>query len=131
MVPPESCSIESPQASSAFCNGCDGGTQCDSFSSKVLSWADAAPRLSAKPSAAKPHSLSGRVASMTASPTAVRRPALAFNRSMRWLYSNGCGRRLFRFRFVNAVPIRRRRIGAIGLDALDIHVVEPGDIETV
>src|SRR6185312_6382439 len=42
MVPPESFSTEAPQSSSAFCSGCDGGTQCDSLSSKVLSCADAA-----------------------------------------------------------------------------------------
>ena len=39
--------------------------------------------------------------------------------------------RLLRLGFVDAVPIRRRRIGAVSLDALDIHVVEPGDIEAV
>ena len=39
MVPPEAFSTEPPQSSSAFCSGCDGGTQCDSLSSKVLSCA--------------------------------------------------------------------------------------------
>src|SRR5450631_737095 len=39
MVPPDSFSTEAPHSSSAFCNGCDGGTQCESLSSKVLSWA--------------------------------------------------------------------------------------------
>src|SRR6266487_4338934 len=53
MVPFEAFSIDEPQSSSAFCKGCDGGTQCDSRSSKVLSWADAAPAAitSAAPSA--------------------------------------------------------------------------------
>src|ERR1700733_11526147 len=41
MVPPESFSTAAPQSSSAFCNGCDAGTQCDSFSSKVFSCASA------------------------------------------------------------------------------------------
>src|SRR5882672_481956 len=39
MVPPESFSTEAPHSSNAFCNGCDGGTQCESLSSKVFSWA--------------------------------------------------------------------------------------------
>ena len=43
MVPLEAFSIEAPQSSIAFCSGCDGGTQCDSFSSKVLSCAAATP----------------------------------------------------------------------------------------
>ena len=29
MVPFEAFSIEAPHSSSAFCSGCDGGTQCD------------------------------------------------------------------------------------------------------
>src|ERR1700738_5179840 len=41
MVPPDSFSTAAPQSSSAFCNGCDAGTQCDSFSSKVFSCASA------------------------------------------------------------------------------------------
>src|SRR6185503_17105682 len=43
MVPPDSFSTSAPHSSSAFCKGCDGGTQCDSFSSKVFSCASAAP----------------------------------------------------------------------------------------
>src|ERR1700727_3344965 len=41
MVPPDSFSTPAPQSSSAFCSGCDAGTQCDSFSSQVLSCASA------------------------------------------------------------------------------------------
>ena len=41
MVPFEAFSIEAPQSSIAFCSGCDGGTQCERRSSKVLSCADA------------------------------------------------------------------------------------------
>src|SRR4051812_34672643 len=41
MVPPEAFSTAAPQSSSAFCKGCEAGTQCDSFSSKVFSWAKA------------------------------------------------------------------------------------------
>src|SRR6476646_3891951 len=41
MVPPDAFSTAAPQSSSAFCSGCDAGTQCDSFSSKVLSCANA------------------------------------------------------------------------------------------
>src|ERR1700733_7281072 len=39
--------------------------------------------------------------------------------------------KLFRFRFIDAVPIDRRRIGAIRCDTLDIHVVETVDVEAV
>src|SRR4051794_35421100 len=39
MVPFEAFSTEAPHSSSAFCSGCDGGTQWASFSSKVLSCA--------------------------------------------------------------------------------------------
>src|SRR3954468_5995872 len=39
MVPFEAFSTEAPHSSSAFCSGCEGGTQCASFSSKVLSCA--------------------------------------------------------------------------------------------
>src|SRR5580704_13617682 len=53
MVPPESFSIEAPHSSIDFCNGCDGGTQCESLSSKVLSCAAAVLRLRARPSAAR------------------------------------------------------------------------------
>src|SRR5208282_2102539 len=35
------------------------------------------------------------------------------------------------FRFVDAVPVRRRRVGAVPLNALDIHVVEASDAEAV
>src|ERR1044072_1440184 len=41
MVPPDAFSTAAPQSSSAFCKGCDAGTQCDSFSSKVFSCASA------------------------------------------------------------------------------------------
>src|SRR5262245_39111173 len=41
MVPFEAFSTDAPQSSMAFCSGCVGGTQCDSLSSKVLSWASA------------------------------------------------------------------------------------------
>src|SRR4029077_119331 len=41
MVPPESFSTDAPHSSRAFCSGCDGGTQCDSLSSNVLSCASA------------------------------------------------------------------------------------------
>src|SRR5258706_934728 len=41
MVPPEAFSTAAPQSSRAFCSGCDAGTQCDSFSSKVFSCANA------------------------------------------------------------------------------------------
>src|SRR5262249_38249864 len=39
MVPPDSFSIAAPQSSNAFCSGCDAGTQCDIFRSKVFSCA--------------------------------------------------------------------------------------------
>src|SRR5580698_8468275 len=63
MVPPESFSIEAPHSSIDFCNGCDGGTQCESFSSKVLSCANAGPRLSARARArvTKPPSFSRQI----------------------------------------------------------------------
>ena len=48
MVPFEAFSMSSAQSWIAFCSGCDGGTQCDSFSSNVLSSAEAAPAPSAK-----------------------------------------------------------------------------------
>ena len=42
MVPFEAFSIEEPQSSSAFCSGCDGGTQCDKLAARtVLSCASA------------------------------------------------------------------------------------------
>ena len=41
MVPPDAFSTAAPQSSSAFCSGCDAGTQCDSLSSKVFSCAEA------------------------------------------------------------------------------------------
>jgi hypothetical protein len=41
MVPFEAFSSDWPHSSIAFCNGCVGGTQCDSFSSTVLSCASA------------------------------------------------------------------------------------------
>ena len=51
MVPPEAFSTDAPQSSSAFCSGCDAGTQCDSFSSKVLSCANAGVTLAANSNA--------------------------------------------------------------------------------
>src|SRR5579872_1148046 len=53
MEPPESFSTAAPQSSSAFCSGCDAGTQCDSFSSKVFSCAIAGDTRPANSSAAK------------------------------------------------------------------------------
>src|SRR3954454_2981372 len=47
MVPPEAFSTAAPQSSSAFCKGCEAGTQCDSFSSKVFSWPRAGDTLAA------------------------------------------------------------------------------------
>src|ERR1700674_4806162 len=41
MVPFESFSTEAPQSSSAFCSGCEGGTQCEILSSRVFSCASA------------------------------------------------------------------------------------------
>src|SRR5580692_13145161 len=38
---------------------------------------------------------------------------------------------LLRLRLIHAVPIRRRRLSAIRRDALDIHVVEAGDVDAV
>src|SRR3984893_293402 len=131
MVPPDSFSIEAPHSSIDFCNGCDGGTQCESFSSKVLSCADAVPRLSARPSAARLPSIIWRVRYISSS---LR--ALCYERDLPHLIAESSGRTapaaaLLRFRLVDAVPIRRRRIGAIARDALDIHVVKAGDIEAV
>src|SRR5664280_1810612 len=57
MVPPESFSTEAPHSSNAFCSGCDGGTQCESLSSKVLSWASVgvgAPIRAARAAAQRP-----------------------------------------------------------------------------
>src|SRR5665213_1871064 len=51
MVPPLSFSTDAPQSSSAFCSGCDAGTQCDSFRSKVFSCANAGVTLAASSSA--------------------------------------------------------------------------------
>src|SRR5580658_1256490 len=151
MVPPESFSIEAPHSSIDFCNGCDGGTQCESFSSKVLSCAEAVPIPieSARPSATRPQSLMWRVRCMMSLP-ADRWPQNRLadldlphldlpHLELPHLIAEGFGRTgdrrstvaLLRFRFVDAVPILGRRIGAIARDALDIHVVEPGDIEAV
>src|ERR1700719_455446 len=73
MVPPESFSIEAPHSSIDFCNGCDGGTQCESFSSKVLSCAEAVPKLSARPSAISPRSFIWRVRCMMVLPAGLCR----------------------------------------------------------
>src|ERR1700722_6991503 len=87
MVPFEAFWMSSPQSSIAFCNGCDGGTQCDSFSSKVLSCAEAVPRLSASPSAARPQSFKWRVPSIGVSPCdLVANRTVPFNRRTAGLY---------------------------------------------
>src|ERR1044072_4765975 len=54
MVPPDAFSTAAPQSSSAFCNGCDAGTQCDSFSSKVFSCASAGDTRAANSTASNP-----------------------------------------------------------------------------
>ena len=41
MVPPESFSTAAAQSSSDFCRGCEDGTQCEIFRSKVFSCANA------------------------------------------------------------------------------------------
>jgi hypothetical protein len=51
IVPPDSFSTAAPQSSSAFCSGCEAGTQCDSFSSKVFSCASAGVTLAASSNA--------------------------------------------------------------------------------
>src|SRR5664279_1528380 len=51
MVPPDAFWTAEPQSSSAFCSGCDAGTQCDSFSSKVFSCANAGVTLAANSNA--------------------------------------------------------------------------------
>src|ERR1700722_4357519 len=87
MVPFEAFWMSSPQSSIAFCSGCDGGTQCDSFSSKVLSCADAVPRPSASPSAASPQSFKWRVPSIGVSPCdLVANRTFPFNRRKKRLY---------------------------------------------
>src|ERR1700732_1831489 len=87
MVPFEAFWMSSPHCSIAFCNGCDGGTQCDSFSSKVLSCADAVPRPSASPSAASPQSFKWRVPSIGVSPCdLVANRTFPFNRRKERLY---------------------------------------------
>src|SRR5262249_45031906 len=60
MVPPDAFSTSAPQSSIAFCNGCVGGTQCESLSSTVLSSAEAAPIPSARPRNTAPHRISIR-----------------------------------------------------------------------
>src|SRR3984885_2844348 len=103
MVPPESFSIEAPYSSSAFCKGCDGGTQCDNFSSKVFSCADAASGPSARQTAtrqiaARPAIAVGRTQRMMSSPRTIRHGRFldelsAFNRSDLALYSDRPKRR--------------------------------------
>src|SRR5580704_16246153 len=51
MVPPDAFSTAAPQSSSAFCSGCDAGTQCDNFSSIVFSCASAGVTLAANSNA--------------------------------------------------------------------------------
>src|SRR5580692_12899596 len=136
MVPPESFSIEAPHSSIDFCNGCDGGTQCESFSSKVLSCADAVPRLSARPRAIKPPSFIRHVRCMMVLPMSLCCQRDLPHLDLPNLIAESSGRTataaaLLRLRLVDAVPIRRRRIGAIARDTLDVHVVEAGDIEAV
>src|SRR5580698_8838057 len=53
MVPPDAFSTAAPHSSSDFCKGCDAGTQCDSFSSKVFSCAKAAVVLTASSKASR------------------------------------------------------------------------------
>src|SRR5215510_13531267 len=51
MVPPEAFSTAAPQSSIAFCSGCEAGTQCEIFNSKVFSCANAGVTLAASSSA--------------------------------------------------------------------------------
>src|ERR1700677_395391 len=51
MVSPDAFSTAAPQSSSAFCSGCEAGTQCDIFSSKVFSCANAGVTLAASSNA--------------------------------------------------------------------------------
>ena len=51
MVPPESFSTAAAQSSSDFCSGCEAGTQCEIFKSKVLSCANAGLTLAASSNA--------------------------------------------------------------------------------
>src|SRR5580704_9629236 len=51
MVPPDAFSTAAPQSSSAFCSGCEAGTQCEIFSSKVFSCANAGVTLKASSNA--------------------------------------------------------------------------------
>src|SRR5229473_825321 len=51
MVPPEAFSTAAAQSSKAFCKGCDAGTQCEIFRSKVLSCANAGVALNASANA--------------------------------------------------------------------------------
>src|SRR6202795_2878387 len=91
MVPFEAFWMSSPHSSIAFCNGCDGGTQCDSFSSKVLSCADAVPKQSTcpstSPSAASPQGFKWRVPSIGISQCdLVANRTFPFNRRKAGLY---------------------------------------------
>src|ERR1700693_3913044 len=87
MVPFEAFWMSSPHCSIAFCSGCDGGTQCDSFSSEGLSCADAVPKLSTSPSAARPQSFKWRVPSIGVSPCdLVANRTFPFNRRTARLY---------------------------------------------
>src|ERR1700730_6757751 len=51
MVPPEAGCTAALQSSNAFCSGCEAGTQCDIFSSKVFSCASAGVTLAASSNA--------------------------------------------------------------------------------
>src|SRR6516162_4473233 len=51
MVPPDAFSTDAAQSSSAFCSGCDAGTQCEILSSMVFSCASAGVTLAATASA--------------------------------------------------------------------------------
>src|SRR5215469_4366723 len=53
MVPPDSFSTAAPQSSSAFWSGCEAGTQCEIFRSKVFSCASVGVALKASNSAKK------------------------------------------------------------------------------
>src|SRR5664279_863066 len=108
MVPPESFSTEAPQSSSAFCSGCDGGTQCESLSSKVLSWASAAVGAPIRAARAAAHRQAGKRESMEF--------LLRFRcwlRGQLFYYSAACRGRCKGYSLIsNYVP--DRRLGAVG-----------------
>src|SRR5690242_8563023 len=96
MVPPEAFSTAAPQSSSDFCSGCEAGTQCEIFRSKVFSWASAGVTPAAS-SSAKNVFLIGIISLLAACSAARRLPVLVIRRSAlssayRW--SNGLRRSL-------------------------------------